>query len=290
MSEFSAALLMRSATIGPRSDQPRVSDEPLFRRADNTFHPTALTTGPWRPDAMHGGPPAALVGRAIDALREPGEHIARVNVELLRPVPLEPLTVHARRDQVSRRVTHVNVEISTGSKVVVSGRGLLLAVTPMPEPAWRPADRVLPQLAEATTVAPPAWASGDHVPTTYHQHAVEHRMPAGSAFGEPGDATSWVRLLHPLVEHEAVSPICRVLAAADFGSGISAVYRAANGVGLINADLSVALERLPRGEWVRVSAETTVDASGSALCVSELGDEEGVIGVATQGLLGLTSG
>ena len=59
--------------------------------------PSELTRGPWDPDAQHAGPPAALLARALD-LYEPraGARIGRVTVEILAPVPIQPLTVSAR--------------------------------------------------------------------------------------------------------------------------------------------------------------------------------------------------
>lgn len=262
--------------------------EALFERAgDARFVPSALTTGPWRSDAMHGGPPSALAGRMVETLRRDGEFVARVNVELERPVPLEPLTASVARRDVSRRVSHVDVRLALDNgATVVSARALVLAVAPLPDPDWRSGHDTPEMLGPDHTVAVPAWASGE-MPTTYHQHAVEHRMPPGSSFDVPGAATSWVRLRRPLVLGEETSGLCRLLAAADFGSGISAIYGADAGVGLINADLSVALGREASGEWVRIGATTSLDASGTALCVTRIHDALGPVGVATQSLLGL---
>ena len=212
--------------------------------------------------------------------------MARLTIELERPVPLTPLTAAASRRDVSRRVAHVDITLTTGDGVVVSARALVLRRSDLPEPAWAPDPTPAQVLADEYRADVPAWASGE-VPYTYHQHAVEHRMPPGSAFTTPGPATSWIRLLYPLVAGEETSGLCRVLAAADFGSGISAIYRDVHRVGLINADLTVALHRLPNDEWVRVDATTTLDPSGSALCVTRLGDQQGDLGIATQSLLGL---
>lgn len=257
----------------------------LFRREGDAFVPSLLTTGPWQADAMHGGPPSALVGRAVERATE-GGFVARLNVELVRPVPLVPLVATAVRREISRRVTHVDVTVSTSQGTVVSARALVLAVAPMPAPAWQP-DTPPPELLdESHRVEPPAWTSGD-VPLAYHRHAVEHRMPNPDSFASPGPAVSWVRLQWPLVAGEETSGLCRLLAAADFGSGISAIYGDNDRVGLINADLSVALQRPPTDEWVRIEAVTTIDESGAALAVSQLGDRRGPLGVATQSLLGL---
>src|SRR5204862_146816 len=68
----------------------------LFERDGTRFVPTELCRGPWSPDAQHGGPPAALMARAAEGF-EGGEEMqaVRQTVELLRPVPLVPLTVTA---------------------------------------------------------------------------------------------------------------------------------------------------------------------------------------------------
>ena len=69
----------------------------LFDVVGDRFQPTELSRGPWSPNALHGGPPAALMARAIERA-DGGEtmHVARITVELLRPVPLEPLAIALR--------------------------------------------------------------------------------------------------------------------------------------------------------------------------------------------------
>lgn len=53
----------------------------------------------------------------------------------------------------------------------------------------------------------------------------------------------------------------------------------------INADLSVALRRLPTGEWVCLDAVTYAESDGVGLSDTALLDERGMIGRATQSLL-----
>lgn len=267
------------------TDATTSQPDALFELSDDMFTPSLLTTGPWQADAMHGGPPSALVGRMVESVAD-GWFVARLNVELERPVPLLPLSAEIHRRDVSRRVAHVDVHLRANDAVVVSARALLLATSPLPEPSWWSPSHHNDVLDESHRVEPPAWASGV-VPTTYHQHAVEHRMAGGDAFGTPGPASSWVNLRYPLVRGEVTSGLCRVLAAADFGSGISAVFGDEDGAGLINADLSVALTRRPTEDWVRIDSETTLDASGTALAVTHLADRHGPLGIATQSLLGL---
>ena len=256
----------------------------LFSYLDGVFIPTALTTGPWSADAMHGGPPSALAALVAEAALEPDERVARINIELERPVPLVPLTATSDRRRVSGRVTHVWVALHAGDELVLSARALALREQPLPVEPPRSTQSSYPLLDDRHTVVLPEFASGGE-PLTYHRSAVEHRMPPGSNFDDPGAATSWVRLRYPLLAGELPSGLQRVLAAADFGSGISALFGPEVGVGLINADLSVALTRPTTGEWVRIASETRTERDGAAMCVTELGDQAGAFGVATQSLL-----
>ena len=59
-----------------------MTDQALFVREGDWFVPTAFTTGPWRPDAMHGGPPSSLIGLAIQSALEAGQRVARINIDL----------------------------------------------------------------------------------------------------------------------------------------------------------------------------------------------------------------
>lgn len=246
--------------------------------------PTELTRGPWRPDAQHGGPPSALLGRAVEseALQRDGT-VARIGIELVRPVPLAPLRAVARAEPVSRRVTHVDAELRTdGGEVVARSRGLVLHVAPLdPIEEPGPSDRPPPGGEEAPA---PSW--GDPELVVYHRDAVEHRYAVGG-FDQPGPAIDWIRLLVPVVAGEDTSGLCRTLAVADFGSGISSLFGPDSTTGLINADLSVALHRPPAGEWVRLDAASRLGPAGVGLCTTRLGDERGPIGTATQSLLAI---
>jgi len=104
------------------------------------------------------------------------------------------------------------------------------------------------------------------------------------AFLEPGPATFWMRMLHPLVGREEPTPLQRTLIAADVGNGISAVLDYHEYL-FINVDLSVHLERMPEGEWVCVDALTLPQSNGIGTCESVLSDRRGRIGRAVQTLL-----
>lgn len=220
----------------------------------------------------------------VETVLEPGERVARISIELVKPVPLAPLTASAERESVSRRVAHASAELRSGDSVVATARALLLAVAELPEPGWRPQEqRRTPEAGDL--VHPPPFASGDN--TAFHRDAVDHRAVEGG-FGEPGSAIDWIRLRQPVVEGEQSSPLVRVAAASDLASGISAIYELSAGVGLINADLTIALHRALIGEWVGIDAITRIGPDGIGLCVNHLFDTDGSIGTSTQSLIGFS--
>jgi hypothetical protein len=66
---------------------------------------TELTRGPWDPKAQHAGPPAALLGRAVERCEPRADaQIGRITFEILGPVPLAPLRASARVVRAGRSV------------------------------------------------------------------------------------------------------------------------------------------------------------------------------------------
>jgi hypothetical protein len=253
----------------------------LFERADGWFFPSALTTGPWRADAMHGGPPSALIGRAIEHAVDHGEHVSRINIELERPVPLEPLQTVVVRRQISRRVAYLDIQLRTGDCAVTSARALLLRGEPILGGS-RAVDEP-PRLVGSEWAVRPPGAAHD-APVLYHRDAVEHRFVAGG-FEVPGPSTAWIRLASAIVAGEEAGALSQLLAVADFGSAIAQGLEPDLGVGLINVDVSVALARRPVGQWFLLSSTDVVTADGIGLAHTELSDLTGRLGIATHSQL-----
>lgn len=256
----------------------------LFTREADTYVPSEFTRGPWRADAQHGGPPSALLAHLCEPFVEEDEFLAQLEIELVRPVPLTVLNFAVDRRRISGRVARVDSSIISNGVVVAKASGLVLRTSDLASPEWVAKNERAPQPPpEDAAVDPPRWASGDV--TTYHRNAVEHRFTSGD-FRTPGPAVGWVRLRLPVVANHSPSGLERLAAGADFGSGISAVYRADSPVGLINANLVISMHRAMVGEWVSLDSTTFVGAQGTGLGVTTLGDTAGTLGIATQSLLG----
>jgi hypothetical protein len=239
---------------------------------------TELTRGPWSPDLQHGGPPSALLGRAIERLPTDGRsRVARITLEFLRPMPVGEVlvTTEVARAGKSARITHATL-VAQG-KPVARATALGIRTTEVdlpprePETTAFPAPETLERFVFTFFPDRPA----------YHQ-AVEARWVAG-VWGS-GRATVWMRPLFPLVAGEETSPLARVLIVADSGNGVSAALDPKRFT-FVNPDLTVHLSRHPGGAWVCLDARTRVDRDGVGLAESALHDERGPIGRSLQSLI-----
>ncbi len=246
-----------------------------------------LTRGPWDPDSQHAGPPSALLARAIEGC-EPrdGMRVGRVTVEILAPVPIAPLRVSARVARPGRSVELSEASLEADAGEVMRARGWRIAAGEVtadwerdePPPGRDDAEALdfFPDYGGSR--APRARRSGE----TIGWHTAMEIVFARGRFLEPGPATVWMRPRVELVAGEPVSPLQRVLLAADGGNGVSAPLDWAGYI-FINTDLTVHLLRPPEGEWVCLDSVTYVDGIG--MTDTALWDERGRIGRAAQTLL-----
>jgi uncharacterized protein (TIGR00369 family) len=255
----------------------------VFVQAGERMRATELARGPWDPGALHGGAPAALLVRAFERC-EPSQELAlaRITYEFVRPVPLGELSVSAEVVRPGRRVMLLEGSIrDAAGTVVVRARALRV----------RPSE-VGPSAAGPPASDPPPFPGPEAGRANnfrrdelamFSPDAIEIRFVEGEFYGL-GPATAWFRLRHPIVEGEPPSPLQRLAAAGDFGNGISSVLSWSDHV-FINPDLTLYIEREPRGEWVALQSQSRVTPGSVAVAESMLWDESGRIGRATQALL-----
>jgi hypothetical protein len=243
------------------------------------FFATELARGPWDPDAQHGGAPSALLARAIER-HEPGPpmHVARLTIELLRPVPLGPIDVQTRTVRPGKKVQLIESSLRADGQEVARATGLRIRTKELPLPPETRVDDQLPMGGAVETFA------FERVGPVMFGAAMEFR-PARGRIEDVGRAAVWFRLRVPIVAGEENSPLMRVAAAADFGNGVSSVVSFDSGWMFINPDLTITLSRYPTGEWVALDAVTYPSDQGIGFAESALYDEQGRIGRSVQSLL-----
>ncbi len=273
------------------------------------FTPTEHARGPWDPRALHGGAPAALITAAFERLQPGAElRIARLGFEFLRPIPLAPLKLSTRVVRPGRRVQELAAELSAalgsgGEEVVCRASALRVREIPpgVPESTnGAPAGELDGRSPDATMGAPEdarplRFALDGSSGASFAASAMEMRSPSPSGDDAPGDRSPgdprepgpgrvWMRLRHPLLAGEELTPLARLAASADFGNGISAVLPFERFL-FINADLTVHLQRPPHGEWIGLNAHTLLHRGGTGLAESVLHDARGPVGRAFQTLV-----
>jgi Thioesterase-like superfamily len=259
-----------------------MSDAFYVRVDENIYDSTAYTRGPWNANSQHAGPPAALLGYAIEHRKSARDdmRLARVSFDILTPVPIAKLhvTTHIERAGRSTEFVWASLAIDDAGQagaVVMHARALLIRVDP----------DTTPRHHRDATVDAPETAPAKHTEFPFdvgYHTAIENRYVSGS-FTEPGPATVWFRMLYPLIEGEPIDPLSRVLIAADSGNGVSQVLDPFRYV-FVNPELTVHLHRYPVGEWVCLDANSTIDSDGIGLADTALFDVTGQIGRGTQSL------
>lgn len=247
---------------------------------ENRFVPQPTTSGPWGRSSQHGGPPAALLARAIERLDTGAARVVgRFTMELLGPIPVAPLVVEASVVRPGRSVELCEATMYDEQ----GGRPVARAA------AWRfpsGVDGPRPELeplphgpADGEEHAPPPhWSPG-------YLQAVEWRWVKGHV-GTPGPAVVWMRPHVTLVQGEATSPLQTLMACVDSASGASSELDPAEW-GFQNTELTLHLLREPVGEWICLDAETTLGSGSIGLATSSVYDERGFVGRTAQALLTL---
>jgi hypothetical protein len=249
--------------------------EAFFLPMGGRWRATVHTTGPWDARFQHGGPPSALLGRAVENVAPRDDvMVARMTVEILGPIPVADLDLRATVVRPGRSVELVEAVLAADGRDVARAsawRVLRTAANTIASRLQQP-----PPLPDEAVEREHDWVDG-------YLSAIEWRFARGH-FMDRGPAAAWSRMRVPLVPDEPPSPLQRVLVVADSGNGVSSELNMQKWH-FINPELSVHLHREPVGEWICLDAMTSISTDGAGLATSVLSDLDGPVGVGAQTLL-----
>ena len=250
----------------------------IFRVDGNDVVTSPFAAGPWDPSMQHGSPPAALAVWAAERIPTPvAMRVARVTVDLMRPVPVAPLAIESEVLREGRKIQLCAIRLLAKGVVVVSATVLKIKAQAQPLPP----DAVIPPVElpgpDQSRVEPADFSSSPFV-TGMSLRAARGR------FGSPGPGAIWYRVDRPIVEGTTVSQAMRAMAAADFCNGTSPVLDFREWT-FLNADPTVNFSREPVSEWILVDAETWIGPDGAGLAMARLADTSGYFGRAVQSLV-----
>jgi hypothetical protein len=252
--------------------------DPIFRVDGDRVVTSPDAAGPWDPRMQHGSAPAALVVWAAEALPTPVPmQIARVTIDLMRPVPVAPLSIETAVVREGRKIQLCAVRLLADGVAVVSATVLKIKTRVQPLPAG---------IGDLPTGLPGPDQSmlepADHGASPFTK-CISMRAARGR-FGTVGPAAIWFRVDQPLIEGSPVSQAMRAVVAADFSNGTASALNFRDWT-FINADLSVNLARQPVGEWILLDGECWIGPDGAGLAMSRLADRNGYFGRAVQSLV-----
>lgn len=246
----------------PLCDGARAFYVPL---GNGGFRATEHTAGPWDPAHQHAGPPSALLAGALDDRDD--MILARITLEILKPVPIAELEVLTAVERPGRSVELVSAQLRVDGVPLVKAR----AWRTLPSPVRVAPEYVPPPLPEPQE---------DDFGVFGYARAIEFRYATGG-WRDLGPAQVWTRLKVAVVEGAEPTPLQRVMVVADSGNGVSAALDWGSHL-FINTELSVHFLRPPEGEWVCLDARTEVEQAG--LATSVLSDPAGPVARGAQSL------
>ncbi len=232
---------------------------------------------------------ACLLAHVVEQVRSDDVDwfVARLTVELERPVPIEPLRFHAEVTRPGRKVSIVEATISRADSGVVLARAWALRIRNADVALPLHDGDVAPLLAiEPSPPGPEHGRAGEVGPgddVAFHNGGTEHRFVQGSE-SKLGPVVDWIRLCVPLFPDLEPTPLQRVAAAVDFANGISHVLPWDSYL-FVNPDLTIHLFRPLRGEWVGMASATHHGAQGVGMSDTAVFDVDGRVGRSNQSLL-----
>jgi len=230
------------------------------------LHPTEFALSRWGPDHLNG---PAVVGVAAWALeRDYGDDEflpTRLTADLFKAARRVPTAVRTRLVRDGRRIRSSECDVLQGQDVVARATMVQYRRSaPPPGREWVPAAPFAP-------------------PTVTDSGAV-YFIGSDDAGWDPAGAvhqnTSRKRVYHRTVDvvaGSAPSPFVRAVVAAEATSLVTNM--GTRGIGYINGDLTVALSRLPVGEFVGVQADSHWCSDGISVGGATLFDDAGPFGI-----------
>ena len=242
---------------------------------------TEFSAGPWDPRLQHGGAPSALICWAVEKLPTAVPmRIARLTVDLLRPVPIGPIDIETEVVREGRKIQVCSARLLANGVEVVRASLQKVRIEPVDPPpeTLQPMDLPSPDAGQA----PPADLF-DLAPRPGFTKGMSLREVKG-AWREPGPAAIWFRRDGAFIEGEETTPAMKAAQVADFPNGVSN-WLDFSQWSFINGDMTMNLARMPVGDWICLDADSYLGDAGAGVAFGRLGDEQGWFGRTVQSMV-----
>ncbi|MCX6481383.1 MAG: thioesterase family protein [Mycobacterium sp.] len=229
------------------------------------FHPTESALSRWGNDSLNGPAVVGLAARCLE--REFGAEgflPTRLTADLFKAARKVPTQVRTRLVRDGRRVRSSECDVVQDGTIVARATMVQYRMSePPPGQEW----------VSTESFSPPDGVQG----------AVYLVGSDGAGWGAAGSEhqnVSRKRVYHRTIEvviDETASPFVRTVVAAEATSLVTNL--GTQGIGYINGDLTVALSRLPIGDYIGVQANSHWTSAGVAVGDATLFDDIGPFGI-----------
>ncbi|WNG84693.1 thioesterase family protein [Mycobacterium sp. ITM-2016-00316] len=231
----------------------------------DTYAPSTYAQSHWGPDHLNGPALVGLVARALEtSFGDPEFLPSRLTVDLFKAARGVPTITKLTLVRDGRRVRNAECELIQDGVTVVRATLVQYRLSAPPRGTeWvSPAEFVgPPDRDESRGIGIGSDEVGWTATIADHQNASRKRF---------------INRTIDVVDGYRNTPFVRAAMAAEGTSLVTNLGTA--GVGYINGDLTVALARLPRDEWIGVQADSHWAADGIAVGTATLFDSHGAIG------------
>lgn len=230
---------------------------------DGRYLPQKWAYGRWGADMLNGPAICAAAARSLERAHGMSEFVpARFTIDMFKAAKGQPLEVHTEVVRAGRRIHVSSARICQGDVVVAEARLVQLQATDAPPGEEWHGEHPLDPPADAGM---DWWYRSDH---DWSTSIGEHQ--------NSGRKSLWAVPL-TAVEGEERSPFVHAVIAAESTSLVT--NWGSEGIGYINGDLTVALDRLPVGDRIGLRADSHLTSTGISVGTAALFDSRGQIGV-----------
>lgn len=251
------------------------TSEAFFTADGDSYLPGAMTRGPWGA-AMGGQIVGGLLAFGIERSGiDPDFQPARITVDLLRPVLLEPVQIQISVQREGRRIKLIDSTLVQNEKAVARASALFLRRGEHPDG----------QVWSAPVQMPPLPTDSDEFPTDIPffiwGYGTDSRGSRGMTEWEQSHSQkfAWTRLFRPMVQGHPLTPFTRLAFVGDITSSLT--HWGTGGLRYINADYTVTASRLPDGEYLGLAAHSHYGTAGVATGAATLFDRHGPLGTSS---------
>ena len=245
--------------------------------SDDTYLPSGHAQGAWNAHEQHMAPVAGLLIHVAETFeKRPELQLARVSLDILGLIPLEPTTVHARILRPGRTIELVEVTAVVAGRPVVRGTAWRLIRSDSSPVAGE-------SLTDGLVEMPGPDDLADTTDLTHWPGGYIESLQVKAAELRPGHGRAWLRSAVPLLTGQAATPTAEFLRLADTANGI-APRGAPNQWLFPNVDYTVHLIREPEPGWIGLDTRASYGTTGLGLTSSTIHDVHGPVGRLEQSL------